>query len=89
MPYIIQDGKKSMGVVEIENNFIFCCWKIKAQKDQINGRDVVVAVDGSLFRHHPHFHNVLKSRVAQVIILPSPKFFFATPKTGLYIMMRH
>ena len=32
-----------------------------------NGRDVVVAVDGSLFRHHPHFHNVLKSRVAQVL----------------------
>ena len=28
---------------------------------------VSIAVDGSLFRHHPHFHNVMKSRVAQLM----------------------
>ena len=30
-------------------------------------QDVTIAVDGSLFRHHPHFHNVMKSRVAQLM----------------------
>ena len=28
---------------------------------------MTIAVDGSLFRHHPHFHNVMKSRVAQLM----------------------
>jgi len=44
-----------------------CAAGITALLKKMDYRDVVVAVDGSLFRHHPHFHNVLKSRVAQLM----------------------
>ena len=30
-------------------------------------KDVKIAVDGSLFRHHPHLHNVMKSRITQMM----------------------
>ena len=35
----------------------------------MNYKDVVIAVDGSLFRHHPHFHNVSCNtiRITQVL----------------------
>ena len=45
---------------------------VTALLKKMDYRDVVVAVDGSLFRHHPHFHNVMKSRVAQVTRLFNP-----------------
>eukprot|EP00092_Neocalanus_flemingeri_P034173 GFUD01037166.1.p1 GENE.GFUD01037166.1~~GFUD01037166.1.p1 ORF type:complete len:544 (+),score=125.53 GFUD01037166.1:103-1734(+) len=44
-----------------------CAAGITALLKKIDYKDVVVAVDGSLFRHHPHFHNVMKSRVAQLM----------------------
>lgn len=44
-----------------------CAAGITALLKKMDYREVVVAVDGSLFRHHPHFHNVLKSRVAQLM----------------------
>ena len=51
---------------------------ITALLKKMDYRDVVVAVDGSLFRHHPHFHNVMKSRVAQVLLaLPSLMVFLS------------
>ena len=28
---------------------------------------MVVAVDGSVFRHHPHFPNIVRSRIAQLM----------------------
>ena len=44
-----------------------CAAGITALLKKMDYKDVVVAVDGSLFRHHPHFHNVMKSRVAQLM----------------------
>ena len=44
-----------------------CAAGIAALLKKMDYKDVVVAVDGSLFRHHPHFHNVMKSRVAQLM----------------------
>ena len=45
----------------------FMCAVYAALFKKIDYKDVVVAVDGSLFRHHPHFHNIMKSRVAQLM----------------------
>merc|ERR1711902_232330 len=44
-----------------------CAAGITALLKKMDYRDVTIAVDGSLFRHHPHFHNVMKSRVAQLM----------------------
>ena len=44
-----------------------CAAGITALLKKMDYRDVTIAVDGSLFRHHPHFHNVIKSRVAQLM----------------------
>ena len=30
-------------------------------------KDVVVAIDGSVFRFHPHFPNIMKSRISQLM----------------------
>merc|ERR1711983_375854 len=30
-------------------------------------KDVVVAIDGSVFRYHPHFPNIMKSRISQLM----------------------
>ena len=30
-------------------------------------QDVVIAIDGSLFRFHPHFKNVMQSRISQMM----------------------
>ena len=30
-------------------------------------QDVVIAIDGSLFRFHPHFKNVMQSRISQLM----------------------
>ena len=30
--------------------------------------DVVVAIDGSVFRYHPHFPNIMRSRISQLVI---------------------
>ena len=43
-----------------------CAAGISALLKKMEFRDVTIAVDGSLFRHHPHLHNVMKSRVAQL-----------------------
>ena len=34
---------------------------------KMNHKDVTIAVDGSLFRYHPHFENIMKSRIAQLM----------------------
>ena len=44
-----------------------CAAGITALLKKMDYKDVTIAVDGSLFRHHPHFHNVMKSRVAQLM----------------------
>ena len=39
--------------------FQLCCYLFR--------RDVVIAIDGSLFRYHPHFKNVMQSRISQLM----------------------
>merc|ERR1711944_268198 len=34
---------------------------------KMNYKDVTIAVDGSLFRYHPHFENIMKSRISQLM----------------------
>ena len=42
------------------------CRKIdKVEHD--SPQDVVIAIDGSLFRFHPHFKNVMQSRISQMM----------------------
>ena len=40
---------------------------ITALLKKMDYKDVVVAVDGSVFRFHPHFPNIVKSRIAQLM----------------------
>jgi len=40
---------------------------ITALLKKMGFKDVVIAVDGSLFRYHPHFKNVMHSRIAQLM----------------------
>ena len=48
-------------------------YKVRIQKRQEKFRhknspqDVVIAIDGSLFRFHPHFKNVMQSRISQLM----------------------
>jgi len=44
-----------------------CAAGITALLKKMDYRDVTIAVDGSLFRYHPHFHNVMKSRITQLM----------------------
>eukprot|EP00096_Caligus_rogercresseyi_P004698 TRINITY_DN19108_c0_g1_i1.p1 TRINITY_DN19108_c0_g1~~TRINITY_DN19108_c0_g1_i1.p1 ORF type:complete len:556 (-),score=146.36 TRINITY_DN19108_c0_g1_i1:173-1708(-) len=40
---------------------------ITALLKKMNYKDVVVAIDGSVFRFHPHFPNIMKSRISQLM----------------------
>jgi len=40
---------------------------ITALLKKMDYKDVVIAIDGSLFRFHPHFKNVMQSRIAQMM----------------------
>merc|ERR1712126_707396 len=40
---------------------------ITALLKKMDYKDVVVAIDGSVFRYHPHFPNIMKSRIAQLM----------------------
>jgi len=40
---------------------------IAALLKKMDYKDVVVAVDGSLFRYHPHFYNLMRSRIAALM----------------------
>ena len=40
---------------------------ITALLKKMDYKDVVVAIDGSVFRFHPHFPNIMKSRIAQLM----------------------
>ena len=40
---------------------------IAALLKKMDYKDVAIAIDGSLFRYHPHFKNVMKSRIRQVL----------------------
>ena len=40
---------------------------ITALLKKMDYRDVVIAIDGSLFRYHPHFKNVMQSRISQLM----------------------
>ena len=40
---------------------------IAALLKKMDYKDVVIAIDGSLFRYHPHFKNVMKSRISQLM----------------------
>lgn len=40
---------------------------ITALLKKMDYKDVVIAIDGSLFRFHPHFKNVMQSRISQMM----------------------
>lgn len=40
---------------------------ITALLKKMDYHDVVVAIDGSVYRHHPHFPNIMRSRIAQLM----------------------
>merc|ERR1711868_119993 len=40
---------------------------ITALLKKMDYKDVTVAIDGSLFRFHPHFKNVMQSRISQMM----------------------
>ena len=40
---------------------------ITALLKKMDYKDVVVAIDGSVFRFHPHFPNIMKSRISQLM----------------------
>ena len=40
---------------------------ITALLKKMDYKDVVVAIDGSVYRYHPHFPNILKSRISQLM----------------------
>ena len=40
---------------------------ITALLKKMDYHDVVVAIDGSVFGHHPHFPNIMKSRISQLM----------------------
>jgi len=40
---------------------------ISALLKKMDYHDVVVAIDGSVFRYHPHFPNIMRSRIAQLM----------------------
>ncbi len=40
---------------------------ITALLKKMDYRDVVVAIDGSVFRFHPHFPNIMRSRISQLM----------------------
>jgi len=40
---------------------------ITALLKKMDYKDVVIAIDGSLFRFHPHFKNVMQSRISQLM----------------------
>ena len=40
---------------------------ITALLKKMDYKDVVVAIDGSVFRFHPHFPNIMRSRIAQLM----------------------
>ena len=41
---------------------------IAALLKKMDFKDIVIAIDGSLFRYHPQFKNVMQSRISQVLI---------------------
>merc|ERR1712112_266558 len=40
---------------------------VTALLKKMDYKDVVIAIDGSLFRFHPHFKNVMQSRISQMM----------------------
>jgi len=40
---------------------------VTALLKKMDYKDVVIAIDGSLFRFHPHFKNVMRSRISQMM----------------------
>ena len=40
---------------------------VTALLKKMDYHDVVVAIDGSVFRFHPHFPNIMKSRISQLM----------------------
>merc|ERR1719250_288559 len=40
---------------------------VTALLKKMDYKDVVIAIDGSLFRFHPHFKNVMQSRISQLM----------------------
>ena len=40
---------------------------ITALLKKMDYKDVVVAIDGSVFRYHPHFPNIMRSRISQLM----------------------
>jgi len=40
---------------------------ITALLKKMDYKDVTIAIDGSLFRYHPHFKNVMQSRISQLM----------------------
>jgi len=40
---------------------------VTALLKKMDYRDVTIAIDGSVFRYHPHFPNIMRSRIAQLM----------------------
>ena len=40
---------------------------VTALLKKMDYHDVVVAIDGSVFRFHPHFEHIMKSRISQLM----------------------
>ena len=40
---------------------------IAALLKKMDYKDVAIAIDGSLFRYHPHFKNIMQSHISQVL----------------------
>ena len=55
----------AVGVVIIS----FCCHSsaVATVINRLNLPEVTVSVDGSLYRFHPHFHDLMKKKISQLI----------------------
>merc|ERR1719400_1560569 len=40
---------------------------ITALRKKMDYHDVTIAIDGSVFRYHPHFPNIMRSRISQLM----------------------
>lgn len=38
--------------------------------DKMGKNNIMVAVDGSVYRYHPHFHNLMKAKTSELLSTP-------------------
>ncbi|EEB16350.1 Hexokinase type, putative [Pediculus humanus corporis] len=49
--------------------------------DKIGQNNITVAVDGSVYRYHPHFHNLMMAKTSELLVNPA-KFDFMLSEDG-------